>query len=67
MLEENIENIIKSNRNFAAAFFDHHVLPDIYFNGCCLIKSNTSIFKKVIQLYISFTLRPQLRNLKMLH
>ena len=32
------------------------------FNGHCLIKSNLSISKKVIKLYISYTLCPQLRN-----
>ena len=29
MLEENIENITKSDSNFAPTFVDHHVLPDI--------------------------------------
>ena len=33
------------------------------FNGHCLIKSNISIPKKVINLQISYTLGPQLRNL----
>ena len=33
------------------------------FNGHCLIKNNTYIAKKVINLYISYTLGPQLRNL----
>ena len=33
------------------------------FNGHCLIKNNISILKKVISLYISYTLGPQLRNL----
>ena len=33
------------------------------FNGHCLIKNNISIPKKVINLYISYTLNPQLRNL----
>ena len=28
MSEENIENITKSDRLFAATFVDHHVLPD---------------------------------------
>ena len=30
--EESIENITKSDGNFAPTFFDHHVLPDINFN-----------------------------------
>ena len=40
----------------------HRLLPDIAFNGHCLI-SNISILKKVINLYISYTLTPWLRNL----
>ena len=62
MLEESIENITKSDSNFAPTFADHHLLPDMNFNGHCLIKSNISIPKKVIYLYISYTLGPQLRN-----
>ena len=34
------------------------------FNGHCLIKNDISIPKKAINLYISYTLGPQLRNLK---
>ena len=33
------------------------------FNGHCLMKNNISIPKKVINIYISYTLGPQLRNL----
>ena len=35
MSEENIENITKSDSNFAITFVDYHVLPDINFNGHC--------------------------------
>ena len=63
MLEENIENITKSTSNFAPTFADHHVLPDINFNENCLIKYDISIPKKVINLYISYTLGPQVKNL----
>ena len=62
MLEENIENITKSGSNFAPTFVDHNLLPDIIFNGHCLI-NNISISKRVISLYISYILSPQLRNL----
>ena len=65
MSEENIENITESDSNFAQTFVDHHVLPDINFNEHCLINNNISIPKKVINLYISYTLPPQLRNLNM--
>ena len=33
MSEENIENMTKSDSNFAATFVDHHVSPEINFNG----------------------------------
>ena len=38
MSEEIIENITKSDRNFATTFADHHSLPEINLNGHCLIK-----------------------------
>ena len=37
MPEENIENITKSENDFAPTFVDHHLLSDINFNGHCLI------------------------------
>ena len=63
MLEESIENITKSDSNFAPTSADHHLLQDMNFNGHCLIKNNISIPKKVINLYIYYTLGHQLRNL----
>ena len=62
MSEESIKNITKSSSNFAPTVVDHHVLPDMNFNGQCLMKNNISIPKKVINLYMSYTLGPQLRN-----
>ena len=62
MSEESIKNITKSDSNFAPTFVDHHLLPGMNFNGLCLIK-NISIPKKVMDLYISYVLGPQLRNL----
>ena len=35
MLGENIENIIKSDSNFAPTFVDHYLLPGVNFNGDC--------------------------------
>ena len=46
MSEEDIGNITKSGSNFAPAFVDHHLLPEINFNGYFLIKHNISIPKK---------------------
>ena len=60
---ESIGNITKSDLNFASTFVDHHLLPRMNFNERCLIKTNFSITKKVINLYISYTLTPWLRNL----
>ena len=37
MSEESIENIAKSDSNFALTFIYHCLLPDIRFNGHCLI------------------------------
>ena len=36
MSEENIENITKSDSNFAPTFVHYHLLPDMTFNGHCL-------------------------------
>ena len=57
------ENITKSGSNFAPTFVDHHILPEINFNGHSLIKNNISIPKKVTNIYTSYTLTPCLRNL----
>ena len=46
MSVENIEKITKLGSNFAPIFVDHHLLPDINFNGHCLIKNNIYFPKK---------------------
>ena len=61
MSEEYIENITKSESNFAPTFVDHHLLPDITFNSHCLI-NNIFIPKEVINLHISYIIFPWLRN-----
>ena len=63
MLEENIENISKSDSNFSPTFVNHHLLLDINFNRHCLINNNIPIPKKVINLYIFCILNLWLRNL----
>ena len=62
MPKKNIENITKSDNNLAPTFVDHHLLEEIHFNRQCLI-NNISIPKKVINLDISYTLNPWLKNL----
>ena len=66
MSEKSIENITKSDSNFAPTFVDDNVLPDVNFNGHYLIKNNISIPKKLMNLYISYTLGHQLRNLTLM-
>ena len=61
MSEKTNKNITKSDSNFAPTFANYQLLPDMYFNGYFLIKNNISIPKKVIKLYISYTLGPQLK------
>ena len=63
MSKENIETITKSDSNFAPSFVNHYALPDINFNGQYLVNNNISIPKRVINLYISYTLTPRLINL----
>ena len=63
MSDEYIENITKSDSNFAPTFVDHHLLSDRNFNGHCLINNNISIPEKVINLYISYTISPWLKYL----
>ena len=63
MSEENVENITTSDSNFAPTSVDHHVFSEINFIRHCLINENISIPKKIINLYISYTLYPLLRYL----
>ena len=50
MSEESTESIAKPGGNFAPTSVDHDLLPDMNFNGQCLIKNNISTPKKVINL-----------------
>ena len=61
MSEKNTENITKSDSNFSPTFVDYHVLLDINFNGHYLI--NIHLPKKVINIYICYTISSWLRNL----
>ena len=62
MSEESIEHIIESDSGFAPTLVDHYSLPNINFNGHCLIKNYIFISKKEINLYISYRINRQLRN-----
>ena len=63
MSEESIENITKSDSSFVPTFVYHHLLQVTTFNGHSSIKNNISIPKKLIHLYILYSLGPQFRNL----
>ena len=52
MSKESIEDITKSDSNFAPVFVDHHLLPDVKFKGHCLLINNISALKNVIHLYV---------------
>ena len=56
MSEKSIENITTLDYLFAPTLVKDYPLPYVKFNGQCLINSNISIPKKVINLYISYTL-----------
>ena len=44
-----------SEENIEPTFVHHHLLPEMNFNGHCLVKNNISIPKKVINPCICFT------------
>ena len=62
MLEVNIENITKSDSNFASTFVNDHEVPNIAFNEHCLINKSILIPKKVTNLNISDLLSRWLGN-----
>ena len=62
MSEKGIENIPKSNSFFAPTFVSHHIVPDVNFNGHCLI-NDISIPNKVKYIYISYILNQWARDL----
>ena len=56
MSEESIKNPSNSNNNFAPSLINSYSLPDIKFSGNCLANSNIFVFRKVINLHISYKL-----------
>ena len=54
MPKKYIENVTKSDSNFAPTFVCHHLLPNINFDRHCLINNNISIPYKLINLCISY-------------
>ena len=56
--EESIENITTPDNTFPQTLVNSYPLSHKKLAGNCLINSNTSVFKKVINLHISYTLDP---------
>ena len=54
MSEQIIQNINKSDINFASTFVNHIVLQDINFNWHYFINNNFSIPKKVLNLMLVY-------------
>ena len=46
MWEERLKNITKSDSNFTPTIANHHLLPDMNFDGHCLIKTVFLSLKK---------------------
>ena len=63
MSKKHIENITKSESNFVPTFVDHYILPVVNFQRHCLMNNNISIPKKIINIYIFYTLTAWLRRL----
>ena len=62
-MSENIENITTSDNTFAPNFVNFYPLSHAKFGGNCLVNSNIPVLKKVINLYISYTLDRWSRDL----
>ena len=55
--EESFENITTSDSNFAPILINYYPLPDIKFNGHCLINNdNNGPSLEAVNLYISYTI-----------
>ena len=61
--EESIENITASESNFAPTLTSYYPLPDIKFNGQCLINNNNDPSLGAVNLYICYTLGRWSRDL----
>ena len=55
MSEGSVENITASENSFASNLVNYYLLPDVKYNGRCLI-NNMFVPRKVINAYISYIL-----------
>ena len=63
IFEESIENITTSDNTFASILIGTCPLQVVKFNGNCLIRNHVYNFRKIINLYIYYTLNTWSRNL----
>ena len=63
MPEESIENITKSDNTFASTFVETCSVKIAKFNENSLIRNNINNFRKLINVYIFYTLDTWSRNL----
>ena len=56
MSEGSVENITASENSFASNLVNYYLLPDVKYNGRCLINNNMFVPRKVINAYISYIL-----------
>ena len=63
MSEESLENLTTLDNTFVPILINYCILPDLKFNGHCLINDDVFIPREKINLYISYTLDPCLRDL----
>ena len=61
--EESVENITTSDSNFAQTLITYYPLPDIKFNGNCLIINNNDPSLDAVNLYIYYELDRRSRDL----
>ena len=62
-LMEYQKKVLKSNSLFAPTFANHCILPDVNFNGHCLINNSISVPKTVINIYVSYIVNQWPRDL----
>ena len=64
ILEESIKNPPGCENNFPPILINSYPLPDVIFGGNWLINGNISVFRKIINLYISYKLDTWSRDFK---
>ena len=56
MSEKSIKNPLGSDNTYPPILTDYHPLPYVKFVGNCLRPSSISVYRNIVNLYISYTL-----------